>query len=503
MSPVNYEDRDCLFRVECSPGVIDQIGRRAADGLAALPRVGIGVGGLLLGESSGEKSLKLVDTVEIPCSHAAGPSFSLTAEEKKRVRELIANSDSLRVLGWYCSKTRGTGLPTGADLAFFHELFPEPGQIFLIVRPSFAGPTRACLYYRDGTGEVIGGQERDFNDIEFVVEAGNGAAPADSLDQLTPIPDVLGSLTQPANGTPKVTDLPPQSEPPRAEPPGPEAAQAKPAPRIEPEEAPQPKTPGIQKSAKFQPELSAADVIGAQAATTQPDAAAATKGNDAEPHPSPARPPIQAESANVVRRLHTKQARALARLLIQPEPTNKPATTETPIVTDVGSLHKAPPPHPSAPVQPEPVHAPAQNPGADLVWLRGIFAQHIPPQQTGRRTWLIGIAAVLTGGFAYVSKNSWLPRPPVTLTFSDSNGSLRIGWNPRSVRGIRIAALYISDGGELRTFSLNPDQLQTGFMQYTRTSPKVTATLDTGDAKATASFVAPEDPSSPAPQTAR
>jgi len=60
---------------------MEKIRLQARDGLMALPRVGMGVGGLLLGTRQ-DGVVRLVDAIEIPCSHTLGPAFNLTDEEK-------------------------------------------------------------------------------------------------------------------------------------------------------------------------------------------------------------------------------------------------------------------------------------------------------------------------------------------------------------------------------------------------------------------------------------
>jgi hypothetical protein len=155
---------------------MEKIRQRACDGLLALPRVGMGVGGLLIGESvvsEGEEgegqclSIRLRGSIDIPCSHAAGPAFRLTAEEIQQSRELMARSPR-SIVGWYCSKTRGAAALGEAELALHRELFPEPGRIALIIRPSTVEPTQAAFFFADQNGKVVKGIEADLD--EWVAE---------------------------------------------------------------------------------------------------------------------------------------------------------------------------------------------------------------------------------------------------------------------------------------------------------------------------------------------
>src|SRR5580698_491923 len=99
MNPsVSWSDTTLPIRIYCAPGVLTGLEMVAADGLLAIPRTGLGVGGLLLGRRTSE-GIEILKTLEIPCSHAFGPAFVLTADEIG-----AAESCSDQVVGWYCSK---------------------------------------------------------------------------------------------------------------------------------------------------------------------------------------------------------------------------------------------------------------------------------------------------------------------------------------------------------------------------------------------------------------
>jgi hypothetical protein len=129
----------------------------------ALPRVGMGVGGLLLGERR-NGAIRLLNSLEIPCSHTGGPSFHLTEVEKEHVAELVATVGKAGVIGWYCSKPRGTADLGDAEIALYQKLFPGAGQIAMVVRPSTVQPTRAAFFFQDEKGDISKG-------FEFEIEA--------------------------------------------------------------------------------------------------------------------------------------------------------------------------------------------------------------------------------------------------------------------------------------------------------------------------------------------
>jgi hypothetical protein len=133
---------------------LDAIRRDALDGLLALPRVGMGVGGLLAGTRR-ENHLQILERIEIPCLHALGPGFVLTGEELETARELAAKAEPLEVIGIYISKTRGALEPGPADLETLAALCPNKDQILLMIRPSTIEPVRATLFVREADGGVI------------------------------------------------------------------------------------------------------------------------------------------------------------------------------------------------------------------------------------------------------------------------------------------------------------------------------------------------------------
>src|ERR1700722_18628432 len=106
---ISLSDPHSRLRIEYSRAAMEQIREQARDGLMAVPRVAVGVGGILLGER-GKGFIGLLGSIQILCAHASGPCFNLTAEEKRQSRDTIARTGAPGgtgkpgVIGWYCSK---------------------------------------------------------------------------------------------------------------------------------------------------------------------------------------------------------------------------------------------------------------------------------------------------------------------------------------------------------------------------------------------------------------
>lgn len=367
-----FTDPESPLKIEYSRAALEQIRERAIDGLLALPRIGMGVGGLLLG-SRQNGVVRLLNSIEIPCSHAAGPSFLLTDAEKKHAAELIAGAGEHGVIGWYCSKTRGTAVLGDAEIALHRELFPGPEQIAMVLRPSTVSATRAAFYFPDDKGALIRGMECDVEEW---------------------------------------------------------------------------------RSAEPEPEIARPEIARPEIAEEEEKYALIS---DEPAPPQPAEPLVAAPLA---------EAPAI------------PVATPAP-----------PPDLPSPP-------AALRATGPDLF----AFAAGPAPRKKVPG-WLLGVAACLAlGAAAFLTQNTWYPRPPLTLTSMESNSKLVIRWNPDAFRGIDHASLSLNDGGNLQSLPLDRYQLNQGVYIYEPKSERVTTRLSAGDISAIAVWFAPP-PKEPEPAT--
>jgi hypothetical protein len=146
-------DSSVVLDEAASRKAMEAIRRAAVDGLLALPRVGIGIGGLLVGVRR-EGRIQVLDRIEIPCSHARGPGFLLTAEELADANKLAAVAEPLEVLGIYLSKTRGAVELTEDDREVFETLCSGMGRIALVIRPSTVEPVWAAIFVRAAQGDL-------------------------------------------------------------------------------------------------------------------------------------------------------------------------------------------------------------------------------------------------------------------------------------------------------------------------------------------------------------
>jgi hypothetical protein len=149
-----WEDPGLPEAVEYDSDELKRIRRRTIDGLLALPRVGMGVGGLLLGtRESGV--IRILGSREVSCAHAFGPGFRLTEEEIADAEEISLRPATRQVVGWYCSKPRGKAELAEEDQKLFDALCPLSWQIALLIVPSTVDVSRAAVFTRDRGGALF------------------------------------------------------------------------------------------------------------------------------------------------------------------------------------------------------------------------------------------------------------------------------------------------------------------------------------------------------------
>jgi hypothetical protein len=386
------------LRIECSRSAMEQIRRRAREGLMAAPRVGMGVGGLLLGVRKGAR-IRLLDSIDIPCSHSIGPSFDLAPDERRESLAMIAEagepgvSRKVGVIGWYCSKTRGDATLNQSDLSLYDELFPNPWQIALVVRPNVVEAMHATFFFRDENGAIIKGVECDVDEWRL--------PPRVESESVEPEPGELSAAPE------RVEDMPVKA---------PEVLFKQTVPKVVEISTPAPKlveTPLLAQPAR-RAETRLSDIID----LTSHDTGADTRSVASQ---IPVRPPASPFVASGFK---------------------------TPQLRQRGKLH--------------------------------LVLQ-------------IAASLVAAGLGAFFARDYWMPKPPLTLNSTESNGTLLIRWNPDALRGVDHASMFVNDGGQPAPSLIPLDrfQLNSGVLSYTPKSRRVTAKLDAGETTAITAWFAP------------
>jgi proteasome lid subunit RPN8/RPN11 len=153
-----WKDPGLQIPVAFAPEAMERIRRAAVQGMLSLRRVGVGVGGLLLGSYTGGK-VTILDSRPIACAHNFGPSFRLTPEEVTAALAQAGETGELRVVGMYCSKPRGPAEVNDDDRQLFESLCPEQWQPMLVVSPKSNDASTGAVFSRGAGRALLGGAQ--------------------------------------------------------------------------------------------------------------------------------------------------------------------------------------------------------------------------------------------------------------------------------------------------------------------------------------------------------
>ncbi len=205
--PVYWPDESLPLAIYCAPGVLTDLEIQATDGLLAMPRTGLGVGGLLLGKQSGER-LEILKSVAISCSHAMGPSFVLTPEELAEAKASEEGVDEeCGLVGWYCSKPNGRMVLSENDQALFDALCGERGQVALLIQPRLGHVTLGVFALR---GDGLNGDRFRLGTAGELVAPEKIADPEPEIEaeHAAPVMETAGSVSPPMVSPPAPPHVP-------------------------------------------------------------------------------------------------------------------------------------------------------------------------------------------------------------------------------------------------------------------------------------------------------
>lgn len=143
-----WEDPGDSIMIQVSLDLIEGLGAAVQQGLGTGPR-GNEIGGILLGRPlPGFRRAILVEDFELaPCEHLRGASYTLSPKDQRLLGARLAGHPGRRVVGYFRSHTRPGMYLDQDDFAIFSNYFPEPWQVFLLVRPSMEGPAMGGFFF--------------------------------------------------------------------------------------------------------------------------------------------------------------------------------------------------------------------------------------------------------------------------------------------------------------------------------------------------------------------
>ena len=168
--------------IELELGVVDTLGAEIVRAVGAVPRRGIEVGGILLGnvEPGDPTVVHIRDFEAVPIEYMHGPSYVASDTDFAKFAETVRRSRSsdaapLNAVGYYRSHTRDGLSLAPEDVKLFSELFPDPYAVILIVHPSMLHASTAGFFFRENG--VLHGEK---SPLEFPFrrqDLGGGAPP--------------------------------------------------------------------------------------------------------------------------------------------------------------------------------------------------------------------------------------------------------------------------------------------------------------------------------------
>ena len=211
--------------IEYTRAVLDEVRDQAVAGYRRLSRGGVEVGGILYGTREEEK-IRIVATQPISCEYKSGPSLILSAKDKLRLLDQLADSQNhaelkeLMVVGWYVSHPRTSIALTEGDLEIFNEFFPAIWNVVLVLKPD-EKVVRCGFFVREARGSLNIAQSYQEFDLGLPRSTEGSQAVRQIADQVAsslgaqrePSPDPA-VLRRRAGGRRDVTEMPMPMAPP-------------------------------------------------------------------------------------------------------------------------------------------------------------------------------------------------------------------------------------------------------------------------------------------------
>src|ERR1035438_8390793 len=143
-----WEDPGDSIMIQVSLDLVERLGAAVEQGLGTGPR-GNEIGGILFGRPlPGFRRAVLIEDFEAaPCEHVRGASYTLSPKDQRTVGMRSVGRAGRQAVGYFRSHTRPGMYLDRDDFAVFSHYFPDPWQVFLLVRPSTEGPPMGGFFF--------------------------------------------------------------------------------------------------------------------------------------------------------------------------------------------------------------------------------------------------------------------------------------------------------------------------------------------------------------------
>ncbi|MEP7364133.1 MAG: hypothetical protein ABI972_12830 [Acidobacteriota bacterium] len=176
--------------------VVDRLLAEVLRGFGVIPKRGIEIGGVLLGEYVEPGVVHVTDYETVACQHSRGSSYLLSPEETQRLRGVcdrwLSNPGGhSTVIGLFRSHTREGFHLTVEDVDLMDRMVPDPAAVMLLVKPYATRVSVGGFFFREDGGI----QKMDAPYLEFPFRrrelAGEGP------EQSAPAPEIDGTMAAP------------------------------------------------------------------------------------------------------------------------------------------------------------------------------------------------------------------------------------------------------------------------------------------------------------------
>lgn len=137
--------------------VVDRLLAEVLRGFGVIPKRGIEIGGVLLGEYVAPGVVHVTDYETVACQHSRGSSYLLNAEETQKLRGVcdrwLSNPGGhTTVVGLFRSHTREGFQLTVEDADLMDRMVPDPAAVMLLVKPYATRVSMGGFFFREDGG---------------------------------------------------------------------------------------------------------------------------------------------------------------------------------------------------------------------------------------------------------------------------------------------------------------------------------------------------------------
>lgn len=192
-----WEPPDKGVSVRIDLDVVDRMLAEVLRGFGVIPKRGVEIGGVLLGQFVEPGVVHITDYETVGCQHSRGSSYLLSPDETQRLRGVcdrwLSNPGGrTTVVGLFRSHTREGFHLTAEDADLLDRMVPDPSAVMLLVKPYATRVSTGGVFFREDGGI----RKMDAPYLEFPFRRRELAEEAP--EPLAPVPESNGDMAEPS-----------------------------------------------------------------------------------------------------------------------------------------------------------------------------------------------------------------------------------------------------------------------------------------------------------------